>query len=523
MLTPTLLAQTTASSPAAAPSITLFVELDKAIQSGIDAFVGKMAANLTSDLQPLALVGATLYLLYLGYTILYGADATPFYTVLKKCFKIAFVAAFSLSASGYLGGFVAVLKGLETGLIQSLPSFGEFDVKPPDNLAKFLDDSMSLGFDKAALCFQFGISKVWSPGAAFGWILLGLVFGFATAALVMFGGAIVLLAKFSLMILFALGPLFVFALMFPQTENFFYRWVGEALSFIFQNVIVAIVLAFALAEFKNFAGRAVLDGSDEILNPLKACLQILVLSCVMVFLLVKSGPMGAALSGGASASFMGSTSAAGASRSILGKVGGFFSGKSSGSSSSDGGSTTSSGEGRRENSPSWGRRLANWIGGSSKGWSASKGERSTSSLLDRLASKSQSDSSPRATQRAVSQPTQAKASSSVPSSAPIPKGEAPKMALLAHQVKAMARYGQSNSAPRYGQARNGPSSSGSRSGPSNAGARDERSHARARDESSGSGSREGRSNSRSRPEPSYGRARSEEQYRQPPPNPKKWK
>lgn len=399
MLTPVLLAQ------AAPPPVVLFTELDASLQSVFAAFLGPTVANLTSALQTTALLGATIYLLFLGFTIVFGADSTPFYTVFRTSFKIVFVAALSLSASGYQSFIVGGIQGLEDGLVSTMhiaKSTGS--AESVDNIAQFLDATMGLGFTLAKACFELGVSKgMFSPGSALAWVFLGLIFGLSTAVLVIIGGAMVLLTKFALTILFALGPLFVLSLMFPQTESFFYKWLGEALSFVFQNVIIAAVLSFALAQFINFAAKAAVQG-DNPMNPLIAALQVLVVACVMAYLLVKSGAMGAALSGGMSASLLSPQGVAQTAASIA--KGGAGAVSKSASVAKVGAGAVGKVASASKRMASAFQRAMNWLGGRSEGWSASQGSRSTSSALDRLISPSKNSSA--AKEAVASRPTSEK-------------------------------------------------------------------------------------------------------------------
>jgi type IV secretion system protein VirB6 len=297
MLTPSLLAE-----------VTLFVTIDKDIQRQLDAIVIPAVNNLIGALQTTALLGGTLYILIVGLTIVLGADSTPFYTFIKTSAKIAFVAALSLSSEGYLGGVMGALRGLESGLLQV---FGFFPNSsgPAGGLPFQLDRMLDLGFDKFASCYEHANREgLLSPGAALAWITAGLIFGLSTAALAIFGGAITILVQFALAILFALGPLFVLGLMFPQTSGFFDKWLAEVLSFILQNVVVAIVLSFAMSIFLKFIATAELE-KGAAMNPFTAALQIFVVALVLVYFLWKSGPMVAGLSGGMGSSVIDAVSA----------------------------------------------------------------------------------------------------------------------------------------------------------------------------------------------------------------------
>jgi type IV secretion system protein VirB6 len=277
----------------------LFRHLGKEFAGAFEAFLAPTVSSLVEALQLTALVGCTLYILVMGLTIVFGAESAPFYTFLRTSLKIVIVAAFALSAEGYLGGIVEALKGLETGLVHAMNRGAG---QAPDNLFAQIDLMLKEGFDRSMACFEVAYDKgVWNPGAAISWALAALFFGLAVAAVAVFGGSIVLLSKMALTILFALGPVFVLCLMFPQTSGFFHRWFGEVLSFTLQNVIVSVVLSFSLEVFKSFISTTNIQGSGDT-NIFIAALQVAVMGFVMVYFLAKSGALASGLSGGAGSS-----------------------------------------------------------------------------------------------------------------------------------------------------------------------------------------------------------------------------
>jgi type IV secretion system protein VirB6 len=277
----------------------LFRHLGKAFAGAFEVFLAPTVSSLVEALQLTALVGCTLYILVMGLTIVFGAESAPFYTFLRTSLKIVIVAAFALSAEGYLGGVVEALKGLETGLVHAMNRGAD---RAPDTLYAQIDLMLKEGFDRTMACFEVAYDKgVWNPGAAISWALAALFFGVAVAAVAVFGGSIVLLSKMALTILFALGPVFVLCLMFPQTTGFFHRWFGEVLSFTLQNVIVSVVLSFSLEVFKSFISTTKIEDSGDV-NIFIAALQVAVMGFVMVYFLAKSGALASGLSGGAGSS-----------------------------------------------------------------------------------------------------------------------------------------------------------------------------------------------------------------------------
>jgi type IV secretion system protein VirB6 len=298
------------------PGMKLFVELDDVISKALDAFVSPTAANVIGVLQMVALLGATIYIMFIGFTIVFGADSTPVYTFFSKTAKIILVTAFALSADRYLGGLVAALNGLEDGLVSAI-AMGENKIN--GNIFEVLDKTLGRGFFLAQGAFQQAEQAgPLSPGAALGWAATGLILGGSTILIVTVGGAAVLLSKFALAILFGLGPFFVLCLMFPQTAGFFDKWLSQVLSFVFQNVIIAAIFMLAINTFTRFLVGVFIQGKGGP-NPIVAALQIAALSVVYTYLILKAGPLASGLSGGAAASLIDARQAAmGTARAVAG-------------------------------------------------------------------------------------------------------------------------------------------------------------------------------------------------------------
>jgi type IV secretion system protein VirB6 len=310
MFFPVLLAQAAQIKPI---PVMLFRHIEHELIKVFGAFLAPTISNVIGTLQLTALVGCTLYILVMGLTIVFGADSSPFYTFIRTSLKIVIVAAFALSADGYLGGVVEALKGLETGLVEAMHQGGGSE---RGSIFHQLDLMLGEGFARSKVCFEHAYAEgVWSPGAALSWGLAALIFGIATAAIAVFGGAIVLLSKMALTILFALGPIFVLCLMFPQTEGFFHRWLGEVLSFTLQTVIVSVVLSFSMALFNSFVSESDLGNSSDA-NPFVSALQVAVVGFVMVYFLAKSGSVAGGLSGGMASSVVSAVGAAQMSASV---------------------------------------------------------------------------------------------------------------------------------------------------------------------------------------------------------------
>jgi len=104
-------------------------------------------------------------------------------------------------------------------------------------------------------------------------------------------------------VLFAVGPLFIFLLMFPITARFFESWFAQVFNFILNVVIVTVVLSFAMVAFSGFVSEANLLG-DESLNPIRASFEIVIITIVLGIILWQSRNLASGLAGGVSLASM---------------------------------------------------------------------------------------------------------------------------------------------------------------------------------------------------------------------------
>ncbi|ESE18026.1 MULTISPECIES: type IV secretion system protein [Enterobacteriaceae] len=274
----------------------LFVFIGDTVTNATNAFVAPAAAKLMTALQLTALAGVTLYITMTGYAISTGAVEAPFQTFLKQCMKIIIIAAFALTADGYHDQVVATLTGLQTGLSEALNANS---ASPSGSIYQTLDDLLNKGMDLTSICFQKADEAGWNFGAVLGWGIAGLIVALGTMVFALIGGVNIIVAQFSLAIMFALGPLFILALMFPITAKFFDGWLGQVLNYIFTAVILSMIMAFGVVAFNQFINGVDLSGSGD-QNPVKVGFQIGGLTVALAYIAMQASSMASGLAGGVS-------------------------------------------------------------------------------------------------------------------------------------------------------------------------------------------------------------------------------
>lgn len=298
----------------------LFMFIGDTVTNATNAFVTPATANLMFKLQMVALTGVTLYIALTGYAVATSSIEAPFWTVIKQWLKIAVIAAFALSADGYQNQVVAAFNGLQTGLSEALNANS---AAPSGSIYETLDVLLAKGLDLTAACFQKADEAGWNFGAVFGWLGAGVCMALGTLVFALIGGVNIIIAQFSLAIMFALGPLFILCLMFPITAKFFDGWFSQVLNFIFMAVILSLIMTFGMVAYDEFIKGVDLSGNGQ-QNPIMIGIQVLGLTAALAWIAMQAGSMASGLAGGVSLAAMSLrqiAAPAAAATSVAGKAG----------------------------------------------------------------------------------------------------------------------------------------------------------------------------------------------------------
>jgi type IV secretion system protein VirB6 len=279
--------------------LSLFRAIGSAMEEAIRTFVEPGAARLIDAIEPTAVIGITLYFTLMGYLIMTGYLQRPFFDFLKQAVKIILVAAFALNIDGYAKGVLEAFNGLETGLTEALTG------KSAVTVYEILDSSVSRCFELSFLCFEkmadmsFSLSGWFS---ALGWYVAGIIIAISGLLMTVLGGATFIVAKFSIAVMFAIGPLFILCLLWPVTAKFFDSWFRQVMSYLLTIVFIALIMSFAVTTFEQFTSiKDITQGT----HPMLAALKMLGFTLVLLVIIAQAGQMAAGLSSGISSAAFG--------------------------------------------------------------------------------------------------------------------------------------------------------------------------------------------------------------------------
>lgn len=262
---------------------TIGTDFEQSVDNVLATYVTDTSTELCAALAPLAVASVTLYLMVTGYNIAFDkGDAKD---VLPKAFRIAFIVAIALSAGTYQSLIVDFWDGLIIDLTTTL-GVGTGIGGMIDNMLNPMIEVLNTYSDKISINVLSSI------------MLVVVLFFYILAGLILVVGALgyFILTKIAMTLLFGIGPLFIFLVIFPATQRFLESWVGQVLQFVFLQVLASTTVSLLGAITIAYTEYLAANAADA--NPVTDLLAIIVvlLGCVVVFFNLKE--LASALSGG---------------------------------------------------------------------------------------------------------------------------------------------------------------------------------------------------------------------------------
>lgn len=191
-----------------------FQELGKAYEQAANAIVNSSIENLIGQLTPVILLGITLYIMITGYMVVAGRIQDPISDILIKLSKWTIIAFIALNATTISGALIGGFNGLEQTILSGFNSDSQ-------NVYEALDNSLEGGLDAAASALEKNDElDIWDMGQIMFNLMAASIMMIAAVLQTVIAGAIIMLAKASLLVVFALAPLMLVGLFFPQTTKF---------------------------------------------------------------------------------------------------------------------------------------------------------------------------------------------------------------------------------------------------------------------------------------------------------------
>ena len=228
--------------------VQLFTSMTSSFDQNVLNTISTGSTRIISLISPLMATCFSIYVLLILWTYWQGRNDEPINDFLMRMATWAVILTCGMNIQFYSEYVVPFFNGLGEQLAGALTN-GSNPVSGLDNLLNaYINAAQAIYAQASGLKV---IAAIWT-------IALMIIFGGPFMAIAV---AYIILAKFALGLLLALGPLFISAALFPPSRQFFWNWVGQCMNY---TLLVALFAAACALEV-NFAMSVVpLNGFPSI-------------------------------------------------------------------------------------------------------------------------------------------------------------------------------------------------------------------------------------------------------------------
>jgi type IV secretion system protein VirB6 len=242
---------------------TLYTDLSTALLAPFQATASASSAVIAPTLLPLIMAGLTIKIMWMGFEMMRGKmGVNPFLDVIVNSLRVGLVVALGLTA--YQVNVVGLLNGL-FGWLGGIFSGGITSTSSNATMFTALDSAVNTAWTTFTSIYNLGMSEKYFsisviPGVeskfqGIAMIACGvlMLIGFAVYTLVAFYNLIFI--QLALIVLYAIGPLFVACFAFPSLSKWFDGWLSGVMRYGFTGVVILMVVGLANGLMASFAAN----------------------------------------------------------------------------------------------------------------------------------------------------------------------------------------------------------------------------------------------------------------------------
>lgn len=269
-------------------------QVEEAIELLLESFVSSKSAALCAALVPIALSGATIYVVVMGFAIMRGETNETLQSFLWRLFRMALIASIALSVGMYQDIVITASDGIVGALLHSMSGF----------------ESVGALVDNIAEPFATLGQQIWSKAVVGFWPHFGLIAAAGAVAIaellvVSVGLGFYLMAKVALALLLAMGPVYILCAMWPSTEKYTESWIGQVLNYVILKVLIGVCILMLTDFASSFAAH--IQVNADAVNVIKGTSALLICCGALTIVMFNLPQLASALAGGASISGIGRT------------------------------------------------------------------------------------------------------------------------------------------------------------------------------------------------------------------------
>ncbi|WP_375608113.1 MULTISPECIES: type IV secretion system protein [unclassified Bartonella] len=264
----------------------VFTDIDDMLMKPLTDTMDKTISHLSSGLGAPLKLSCTIYIIFMGYNIIYGRSSMPLWEFIVTTFKLGIVVSLATKAALYNEWVSGIFFHDLPNAISNVTQGAHVDRNVWDNMMNQAGAQVLDAANQYTGLTQMGMFiATW---------IAGFICLVVAAFFCLVGFVVSLFAKLGLFLVLSIGPLFISLYMFSSTRKFTEAWLGQVANFIILYVLVVLLGGLYVNISMNVFSR----GIDNIFTTL---IQFLVVGLGGIHLFLRLPDIASALaSGGAS-------------------------------------------------------------------------------------------------------------------------------------------------------------------------------------------------------------------------------
>ncbi|MBS7545517.1 type IV secretion system protein [Ancylobacter oerskovii] len=276
-----------------ASNIKIFSWFYSEFDTVLNSYIAQKAADIIAAISPTAWIMLGIYFVLWGFSHIRGMIDEPVTDGLFRMLKISVVLGFALNVGLYQTHVVDFLMKTPDAMANILVMGNGNAESGGASTYATLDTLLNKTIDMAT--DTYNKMSVLSPGQSVGLAIAAILILLFGMGFTITAGIMIILSKVALVLMLAVGPLFILLAMFTATQRFFEQWLQQAL-----NAVLAIVMLLAVCSLFFGLTEQALGGAAKVVesNPIQAIGIVGVASVACTFLLFQVPQLASQLAGG---------------------------------------------------------------------------------------------------------------------------------------------------------------------------------------------------------------------------------